>query len=90
MSIFKPGDRVRVNIATEEERQLWNKEALNAFDGQMGTVEEVKPDLFVLNKTQYLIKFDTPVEKWALRSECQEMNYFYEFHFEEECLAAIF
>lgn len=85
------GQQVRIvpNIDTNQ----WTREAIQAFGGITGIVEEVKPDPFIKDKKMYLVKFDKPVRKWFFLSEDEPetnpCNFIKSHHFGDEDLVKI-
>lgn len=73
----KVGQRVRIHISPED-AATWHAEAVAAFQGKTGVVMVAYPDT-----DQYLVAFDAPAEKWALRSADPdpEVNQITSWHF---------
>jgi hypothetical protein len=77
MSHWKKKDRVKVNIAG---RTDWNEGAIKMMHGKLGVVEEVKA---MRTPVVYLVRFDTPAEKWDAHGSAKTG-----FHFEAHELEA--
>lgn len=79
---MRVNSRVQVKIADPSE---WNPDAFETLNGCFGYIEEVMLD-HGAQCIYYLVRLETPVEKWALRSESQEDNQITHWHFDEKNL----
>lgn len=55
---MKVGARVRIRIRN---RRVWSRDAANAFNDKVGTVEEISSRI---PPDQFLVRFDEPAVPW--------------------------